>query len=198
MGRKEEIKEKILSASVEEFISKGLNAASMEQIAKSADVSKRTLYKYYPSKDQIFDAIVSDLLVFFCQYSNFNYVSELSIEEQIEDIIETKVELITSDEYIKISKLVLSELLKSKQLNQDHLASFNESEQNFVNWIEAAKKDGKVTSSQSCELIANQFHSILKGQIFYPVIWGIKKLTPLDIENSKKTVKDFFLNLFCK
>lgn len=198
MGRKEEITARIQESAIEEFIQKGLNSASMESIANNADVSKRTLYKYYPNKDEIFDDIINLLLESFCTYSSFSYSKETPLESQLENIIQTKIELITSEEYVKISKLVLSELLKSKSLSEKHLQQFYESEQKFIKWIDEAKKDGKVVSKQPSELIANQFHSIIKGQAFYPVIFGIAKLTERDVENSKITAKSFFLNSFCK
>jgi TetR/AcrR family transcriptional regulator of autoinduction and epiphytic fitness len=197
MARKEEITTKIVQASIEEFMAKGLNSASMENIAKLALVSKRTLYKYFSNKDEIFDVIVSELLESFCQYANFNYKKDLPIAEQLQNIVNTKIELITSDENMKLSKLVISELLKSKKLNDQHLLKFNESEQRFVKWIDDAKKDNKVTSIQSSELIANQFHSIIKGQIFYPVLFGLTTLTDEEIQIAKQTSMKFFLETFC-
>jgi len=197
MTRKEEITAKIQNAAIKEFVKKGFTPASMENIAKIAEVSKRTLYKYYPNKDAIFDSIISFILESFAKFTKITYSKEKEIEEQLESIINAKVELLTSEKYTQISKMVLSELLKSKKLNEAHLIQLNESEQRFVTWIEDAKSDGKIVSTLESEIIANQFHSILKGQIFYPVIFGFCEITTSDIENSKKTTLDFFLKSFC-
>lgn len=198
MGRKEEITIRIQEAAIEEFIEKGVISASMENIANRAEVSKRTLYKYYPNKDEIFDDIISLLLESFCTYSGFIYKKDIPIEDQLDNIIQHKVELITSENYIKISKLVLSELLKSKKPSQKHLEQFYESEQKFIKWIDQAKKNGAVTSKLPSEIIANQFHSIIKGQLFYPVIFGIVQINENDIKVSKETAKMFFLKSFCE
>lgn len=198
MGRKEDITARIQASAIEEFIQKGLDSGSMESIAKNADVSKRTLYKYYPNKDAIFDDIIQMLLESFKTYAKFPYDKNMSIEEQLDNILHAKIELVTSEEYIKISKLVLSEILKDKKLSEDHLNQFYESEQHFINWIQQAKNDGKVISDQAADLIANQFHSILKGQIFYPVIFGIAELSKDDLDKSKQITKEFFLNSFCQ
>ena len=87
--------------------------------------------------------------------------------------------------------------LKSKILNDEHLKKFYQSEKKFIAWIDEAKKDDKIKSHQSSELIANQFHSIIKGQIFYPVLFGVIELSKHNIEESKITSKNFFLNSFC-
>lgn len=87
--------------------------------------------------------------------------------------------------------------MKGRELKEKHLAKFYESEMRFIKWIDAAKKDKKIKSKQSSELISNQVHSIVKGQLFYPVLFGIKKITKSDIKIARETTIEFFLNAFC-
>jgi TetR/AcrR family transcriptional repressor of mexJK operon len=42
------------------FLANGYGAVSMDQVARTANVSKATLYAYFPSKDALFATIVSD------------------------------------------------------------------------------------------------------------------------------------------
>lgn len=198
MAKKDEITKNIIEAGIQEFMAKGLDSASMESIAKVAQVSKRTLYKYFPSKESIFDALIEELLNAFCGFTPVVYSKTESLEEQIKKIVDIKVELLTSENYINISKLVLSEVLKSKKLDESHIQKFYESEAVFLKWIDAAKKDGKITSKQPSDLISNQVHSIVKGQLFYPVLFGVKKISKQDIKMAKKTTVEFFLNSFCR
>ena len=44
----------------EMFLAQGFDAASMGEIARSAGVSKGTLYVYFNSKEQLFQAIVEE------------------------------------------------------------------------------------------------------------------------------------------
>jgi len=197
MGRKEEITSRIQAAALKEFVRKGVNSSTMEHIAKSAGITKRTLYKYYPNKGIIYDELIDMLLDSFDAFSDFTYSGEIQIEEQLQEIIDTKVALLVSDNYQNVSKLLSIELLKSNPPKEKHLQRFHESENKFITWIKDAQKDGTVTSEQSAELIANQFHSIIKGQVFYPVIHGLTQLTKKDIDTCKKTAKNFFINSFC-
>ena len=48
----------ILAAAQEEFKEKGFLGASMDSLAKRAEVSKRTVYNHFPSKDILFHNIV--------------------------------------------------------------------------------------------------------------------------------------------
>lgn len=197
MTKKTELTDKIIQAAILEFTSKGLDSGSMENIANVAQVSKRTLYKYFPNKEAIFDTLIHKLLDTFKNYG-ITYSKTESIESQIEKLVDAKIELITSEGYMDISRLVLSEVMKGKKLNEEHLVKFYESENKFLKWIDAAKKDGKIKSKQSSELISNQVHSIVKGQIFYPVLFGIKDVDKQDLKVAKKITIEFFLNSFCK
>ncbi|OIQ16423.1 MAG: hypothetical protein BM556_14875 [Bacteriovorax sp. MedPE-SWde] len=197
MGRKEDISNSIINASIDEMLVKGLDMSSMESIAKKADVSKRTLYKYFANKDIIFDTITKNLLDTFCNFELPSYEPGLAIGSQINAIISRKVELLTYPGYMKTSKLVLSELIKGRAINEEHFAKFMESEMRFINWIDQAKTDGQIKSQLDSQLIAKQFHSLIKGQIFYPVLFGFEELTEESIGHAKDSAKSFFLNSFC-
>ena len=54
---KEVIRARIEDATIELFATNSYHGISMDEIAKKACISKRTLYKYYPSKAQLFISI---------------------------------------------------------------------------------------------------------------------------------------------
>lgn len=55
---KEHRKEEIIDAAQRIFFGKGLNAATMDEIAESAELSKGTLYLYYSSKEDLYLAVL--------------------------------------------------------------------------------------------------------------------------------------------
>ena len=62
-----EIKRKqIIEAAAEEFRSAGFNGTSMDKVAARANVSKRTVYNHFPSKDALFNGIVDYMLNMLC------------------------------------------------------------------------------------------------------------------------------------
>ncbi|MNT12537.1 Bacterial regulatory protein, tetR family [compost metagenome] len=194
---KEEISKRIIEAAVAEFLARGLDGSIMENIAREANVSKRTLYKYFPNKEAIFDSLTLDLLEATCAVPPVSYSKTESFKSQLEKMLDRKAEMLTDEKYVQISKLVFSEFMKGRQLSEGHQAKFYESERKFLKWIDAAKKAGAITSKQSSELISNQIHSNLKGQLFYPVIFGLKKLKSSDIKQAKAVTMEFVLKSFC-
>lgn len=61
--RKAERPQELLDAALAQFVSKGLAATRMDDVARQAGVSKGTLYLYYPSKDELFKAVVRNSVV---------------------------------------------------------------------------------------------------------------------------------------
>jgi len=51
-------REAIVEAAGNLFVEKGFEAASMDEVAKRAEFTKRTLYQYFPSKEDLYAAVV--------------------------------------------------------------------------------------------------------------------------------------------
>lgn len=60
--RKEARPHELLEAALDLFVEKGYAATRSEEVAKRAGVSKGTLYLYYPSKEELFKAVVRQSL----------------------------------------------------------------------------------------------------------------------------------------
>lgn len=60
--RKEARPQELLAAALELFVEKGFAATRSEEVAARAGVSKGTMYLYYPSKEELFKAVVRENL----------------------------------------------------------------------------------------------------------------------------------------
>ena len=67
-----EIKEKILHKATEMFLQYGFSRVTMEEIAEELGMSKKTLYKFFPGKEQLLKEMVNDMK---CKFED--YVQEL-------------------------------------------------------------------------------------------------------------------------
>ncbi len=196
--KKPEKNAQIIRAATQEFLSKGLDAASMQNISVLAEVSKRTLYKYYPTKDDLYNGLVDEILDRVSNMLPLTYDSAIKISDQIEEIIEAKMKLTLDDDFLKISKIVTGELLKKRTPTASQLERFYQSESMFIKWLKEAQKDGKVTQEVSANDIATQFHSFLKGQIYWPVLLGFVKKEDLDLVKIKNQTIKFFTTSFSR
>jgi hypothetical protein len=58
---KNEIKEKIITISIDEFLKNGFITTSMRDIARAVGISTGNLYTYFPGKEQLFYTIIEDV-----------------------------------------------------------------------------------------------------------------------------------------
>ncbi len=56
--RTEQLTQRLLDAATQLFMEKGYDATSMTEIAARAHASKETFYRHYPTKDELFRAVV--------------------------------------------------------------------------------------------------------------------------------------------
>lgn len=59
---KEEIREKILKAALEEFYDRGYKSAAMRNIAEKAKIPTGLIYSYYKNKEALFEAVLRPVL----------------------------------------------------------------------------------------------------------------------------------------
>lgn len=61
--RKDEVEAKIVTAALSVFAKRGFQSAKMAEIAKSASVSIGNIYLYFPSKEELFQAVLPEKFV---------------------------------------------------------------------------------------------------------------------------------------
>jgi len=65
---RDERKSLITQYAKELILERGVEAVSMQDIAKKAELSKATLYLYFPSKEAIFEQMFNEAVSYFCDY----------------------------------------------------------------------------------------------------------------------------------
>lgn len=55
--------EKILQFTLKKFIKEGFYKTSMDELARDLSMSKKTIYKYFPSKEKLVEAVVEHLML---------------------------------------------------------------------------------------------------------------------------------------
>lgn len=83
-----EAKERILQASTKLFSKKGFDATSVNEIARSAEVTKPLIYYYFESKNEILDSVVASL---------FSKLKSLKM-----DFIHTNIVQMIEDQHLEI------------------------------------------------------------------------------------------------
>lgn len=184
----------IVRAAIEVFSQKGLKQASMEGIAKHAGVSKRTLYKYYPNKDALFEVIVDKLMCRFDERCNLTYKSDESLTSQLTELTMQQMCYVNTDEFQVTARLVMAECIRCPDASQLLKDKFEEigSSCTLNEWVHQAQDAGAI-KVDNVSLAVEQFIGSIKAVVFWPQL--IAHQPPATCEQVKEAI-DNAVHLF--
>ena len=117
--RKETRPQELLQAALELFVEKGFAATRAEEVAHQAGVSKGTLYLYYPSKEELFKAVVRHNVVsLIAEGRGMVDQFEGSSAELLVCLMQTWWDRVGNTQAAGIHKIVLSEVRNFPELAQ--------------------------------------------------------------------------------
>jgi TetR/AcrR family transcriptional regulator of autoinduction and epiphytic fitness len=156
----------------------------MDSIATRANVSKRTLYKHYPSKRSLLDSILIHLISNNQKALEFNFKKTDSLKDQLCHIITQKAKSLLEQNNIKLAKIILSEYLKDEGLLKEQIEEVIKNETITIKWIQQNQEAGHINSDQSALDTLEFLNEIINGIIFFPMLFGKKQnYTKNDISN---------------
>jgi TetR/AcrR family transcriptional regulator of autoinduction and epiphytic fitness len=166
----------ILNGAIDVFISMGYELASMDKIAETARVSKRTVYNHFGSKENLFQAIVNDFLAQRQSLKTIKYNPEKSLEEQLLEFANAEIFLINSPKRLEISRFLTIVFLKDINYARETVAKYPPTYNVLIDWLKEAEKDSKI-KTDNLLLAARVFYALVEGAITYPGLFsnGINK-----------------------
>ncbi len=189
----------ILDAAIEVFGNKGLDGATVDDIAQAAGISKGTIYLYFESKNDIFDAILAErstmpLMIDLLNSSKQSMDSvDFPLQSFLEDVcakflnelekIYPLFRLVVADAYrfpVQAEHVYNNLILKGNQMVADLLT--------------AQSKAGKIRQLESPLITARIFMGMLLIYMLSQEVLGGKKYTPIKRDEWVKEAVRIFLD----
>ncbi len=161
----------ILQAALVEFDAHGFRETSMDRIAQRAQVSKRTVYNHFVSKDSLFDAIAEQLSERVRVVTDFRYEPESAIDRQLYKIGGQLLDMLAAPSFLSLARVTLAEMLRSPELARRTYELFRERQTGLAAWLGAASADGRLALDDPV-WAADQFFGLIKSFAFWPQILG--------------------------
>lgn len=191
---KTENHEKIIAAAYDEFLEYGFKDASMRRIAAACDMSASGLYKHFPSKEEMFaalvDPVIDGLMVLF-QGVEGDYYDDLE-KVSPDEMWVSQSEMIQAMTYIydhlREFTLIICKSQGTRYENFTHDLSVLEEDVTF-RYMKALKKKGYKIK----KVDRKEFHLLVTSSIeaiFQAVIHGFTKKEAM---HYAKTLEGFYL-----
>ena len=94
-------REAIIQAAIAEFRANGFEITSMDKIAATAGVSKRTVYNHFPSKEELFAEILNQLWARISAEQSVVYNRDQPLREQLRQMLQAKVQMMADDNFLE-------------------------------------------------------------------------------------------------
>ena len=185
--------EQILGAAREVFLELGYAATSMDQVAQQARVSKTTLYTRFPSKEELYTAVISAE----CERRGLRFAPEMfdgmPLREVLVQVGRRFVDLIWSEAAIRVHQSVAGEATRMPLAAQLYFrAGPEQGIANFVALFTRLAERGVIATGDP-EFVARQFLTALQGGSYCQLVLG---LCPQPTEEERYAFVDKAIDLF--
>ena len=188
--------ESILKAAMQAFSEEGYDKVSMDRIADHAGASKRTVYNHFPSKDDLFQAVITQFAKEMDSLKQIRYDAARSLEEQLSDFADSQLALVNSPTWLGFLKVLLAEFIRDPEMARKTIAGHVAPKDTLTEWMCAAVDGGRL-STDDPQMASKIFDSMLNGAFIWPAV-SQGFLDPAQLLRLKKELIDTFLCRFRK
>ncbi|UJJ32519.1 TetR/AcrR family transcriptional regulator [Halopseudomonas maritima] len=155
----------IIEAAVDQFQQHGYMETSMDRIAEAAQVSKRTVYNHFASKELLFDAIRQELIA-RCGRLLLPDPGPGSMHAQLVEVGRRYAQLMISDDFVKLVRVVLSRFIQSPQVAGATITG-REPQMPIQAWLECAQEGGLLPAFDAVQA-TTEFAGLITAMEFWP------------------------------
>jgi AcrR family transcriptional regulator len=190
-------RDQIIDAAIEVFGSKGLDTATVDQIAEAAGISKGTIYLYFKSKDEIFDVILTERSAIpqFIDWMNAAKISTESVDYSLQSFFEQigNKFLNSMDSYFPVLRIVLADAYRYP-LQAEHVYNnlILKANKMLAEFLSVQSKAGRIRKLESPLITARCFIGMLIIYVLSQEMLGGNKFLPIERnEWVRETVRIF-------
>ena len=186
----------ILTVATNLFAEQGFAATSIEQIASRAEIGKQTIYRRYASKEELFMAVVLEMIHGVLD-------SPLQVEINAGNCIEALRDLcwnllnvpFAKPESMALYRIMIAESARFPELaGQVIEAAFCPIENTFLSLLETARNNGRIRTALPLDLLCHSLGGMFTGWIYQQHLLGNR--TCLQDEGARKQFFDSTWSLF--
>jgi AcrR family transcriptional regulator len=141
----EETRAIILEAARYEFSHTGYAATGMESVARRAGVSTKTLYRLYPNKAAVFEAMVAERIEAFVTIVKLRACDGSNIEPALIEALTVCADLMLDGEVIALQRVIAGDSDKFPDIAETFFhKAITPTQAALTNWLRAQQKRGAI------------------------------------------------------
>jgi len=165
-------REAIIQAATQAFQEYGVNGTSMDKLAELANVSKRTVYNHFATKEDLVMHLITKQFEEAKLSITVEYDSSRDLSEQLCELVLQDIEFIVTEVHLDIARVAIGHFFYEPDKLKDEVAQLRAQETALHRWLKAAKADNKVDYDDLSRVV-DEIDSLVKGQCFWPQLFKI-------------------------
>jgi AcrR family transcriptional regulator len=110
-----------LDVATDYFLAHGYQGASINAMARSSGISKESIYRYFSSKKQLFEAVIGrELAEYQASVRRLSAETTLDLREALVNLAETVLAIATTDRTLALRRLIFDEARRSPDVGQHY------------------------------------------------------------------------------
>jgi TetR/AcrR family transcriptional regulator of autoinduction and epiphytic fitness len=177
----EERLSELLDVAAEIFISEGFSAASTNEIARRANSSKTTFYSRFPTKEQLFLAVIERRMTGIFQQVAASLPEEPPIEETLRNYGAALIRVALSKKQLALVRVISMEAAKFPALGKRfYELGPKRGEERLAAYLTKQVEKGRLMNDDTRQM-AQHFMSLITGG---PIRWFVLGFDPSSISKS--------------
>ena len=182
----------IVEAAITLFQTLGFDGTSMDKVSEAAEVSKRTLYNHFPSKEELFAHCCREAWPGGASPLE-TYQPGRPLREQLTRFVERKLAQLSDDKVLGLARVAVMSILRSSEWAQDLHRRMGDLDAETLKWICAAHSDGALRDCYP-GMAALQLDALITGLALWPQVSMRRgKLTPEEQRQACSEIVDMFM-----
>jgi AcrR family transcriptional regulator len=190
--------QEVLDVATEYFLQHGYRGASINAMARSSGISKESIYRYFSSKQQLFEAVIGRELI---EYRRSLHrldatLRSMDLRAALITVAETILGLITTDRTLALRRLIFDEATRSPEVGQ-HYYKIGPAQAYEV--LENVLETHSHHSDFDIPVLARHFTGLLSWRVTLERQCAVRKQpTPEEIVELAATLVDDFMKAFLR
>ncbi|UYY59200.1 TetR/AcrR family transcriptional regulator [Sphingomonas sp. S2-65] len=195
-ARKQDRRLAILCVAKRTFLENGYSGTSMSAIAAELGGSKATLWGYFPSKEDLFSAVLDEATRAYRQQLTDLLKPSDDVRATLVEFARGFLTKITSPDALRLHRLVASEVGRAPEVGDIfYRRAPQRTRQLLTEFIAAAMAAGQLRDEDPADA-ARVMTALCTGGLHQRMLWGQDAATPERIETEAQRAVEVFLRAF--
>ncbi|NVK23975.1 MAG: TetR/AcrR family transcriptional regulator [Gammaproteobacteria bacterium] len=172
--RSELKREAIIDGALNAFQQFGVADSSVDKIAELAQVSKRTVYNHFESKEVLVTEIITQECLKNNVFGQQDFDASKSIESQLTALLKQELTLLCSEHMIEMIRVAMAHLMFAPEEVRQKAQELFDQETPLRRWLKQAV-EAKKLNIDDIDFAEQQIKGLLKVSAFWPQLMRHKK-----------------------